>query len=196
MKKITRYLSILATAIIGVGSVSCSMFGLDLQEDYDYTHTPVEPLDVTAYEFIESRKNIDMSMLYEAINRVDYRSVFEAEGFTYIVYPDLAFGRFLEGKKMLSVSSMNDEQIRTTLNTLVVQGFYSSLELTEAPLEVETLNPNQNMLLYLKKDASDNPYKVYVMLTGTTAERDVKTSNIVTTNGVMHTIDYALNMAW
>lgn len=199
LKKTTKYflyMILLALAVSGLNA--CSLFGLDVQEDYEYVHTPIQKPDMTAYQFIESRKSIDMSMLHEAINRIDYRGEFEKSFRTYIIFNDMCFNSFLTAnKKMQAVSSMNDAQIKKTLDALILEGRYSSLELTTNPIDVPTLHTTARMTLYLNSSADNtNRYQVYVGLTGTTSFRDVKTSNIETLNGILHVIDYPLNIPW
>ena len=52
--------SILMMGILVVLLSSCNLFGLELQRDAEYNYSPVQlTMDITAYEFIETRRNMD-----------------------------------------------------------------------------------------------------------------------------------------
>lgn len=54
------------------GLSSCCLFGLDYQFDYENESSPVtKEMDMTCYEFVRSRSNLDMVLMYEAINRAE-----------------------------------------------------------------------------------------------------------------------------
>jgi hypothetical protein len=180
--------------ILGICS-SCNLMGLDLQQDYKYTHTPINlNLNITAYQFIESRKNIDMSFLYEAIQKVGCRDSFEVKNRTYIILNDVAFSAYLTSKKYAGINSMTNIELGKLLNQYIIIGQYPASSLSIVPLTV-TSSDKTELQLYLNDAKIDDANKglVKVNLMGSTTVRSIVTSNIMTTNGVMHVTDYYLN---
>ena len=192
IKKIIFGLFCLAT----IGLTSCNLMGLDLQKDYDYKSTPTKlTMDMTAYQFIESRKNIDMSLLYEAINRVQYKDTFETKNRTYIILNDIAFSNQLTYQKYAELKYMPNSEIVKLLNKHIIKGLYHSLSLTTTPVQVETLDPTIFLSICLESATMDsqNKYQVLVKRWGSTGNAQrVVTSNLQPTNGIMHVVDYPL----
>ena len=192
IKKIIFGLCCLAT----IGLTSCNLMGLDLQKDYDYKSTPTKlTMDMTAYQFIESRKNIDMSLLYEAINRVQYKDTFETKNRTYIILNDIAFSNQLTYQKYANLKYMPNSEIVKLLNKHIIKGLYHSLSLTTTPVQVETLDPTIFLSICLESATMDsqNKYQVLVKRWGSTGNAQrVVTSNLQPTNGIMHVVDYPL----
>ena len=192
IKKIIFGLYCLAT----IGLASCNLMGLDLQKDYDYTSTPTKlTMDMTAYQFIESRKNIDMSLLYEAINRVQYKDSFEIQNRTYIILNDIAFSNFMTYQKYAGLKYIPNSELIKLLNKYIIQGKYLSLSLTTTPVKVDTSDKNVKLSLSLEAVTIDsqNKYQVLVKVWGSTGNAQrVVTSNLQPTNGIMHVVDYPL----
>ena len=188
-KKIS--IKLLCFGLLAFGIQSCNLLGLDLQESYVYKHDPVQQkLNMTAYQFIESRKDIDMSLLYEAINKVGLRDSFEVQNRTYIVMNDLAFSSYLTDNKFSGLKSMSNAQVILLLKKHIILGKYHSLSLTINPLAVQTVDPATKINLWLINAAFDaqNKYMVYVSFVGSTTVATVYTSNLQPTNGIMHVI--------
>ena len=191
MKKIVLQLIIcgLLTSMFS----SCNLAGLDLQKDFEYEYSPVElKLDMTAYQFIESRKNMDMSILYDAINLAGYKEAFETADRTYIILNDIAFTAYLKDKRYAGVQSMSTAELKKLLDGNIVKGHYLSLDLTTTPVKVETLNPGSTMYLSLRSQKNDiqNKYEVRINEVVNSANIvSVVTSNLQPTNGVMHVVD-------
>jgi len=192
IKKIIYGLCCLTT----VGFTSCNLIGLDLQQDYDYISTPTKlTMDITAYEFIESRKNIDMSLLYEAINRVQYKDTFETKNRTYIILNDIAFSNHLTYQKYAGLKYMPNSEIKKLLNKHIIKGLYHSLSLTTTPIRVETMDTTIFISICLESATIDsqNKYQVLVKKWGTTGNgQRIVTSNLQPTNGIMHVTDQPL----
>jgi uncharacterized surface protein with fasciclin (FAS1) repeats len=193
MKKINKTtLKLISLSLVMIGFMSCNLAGLDLQQNYKYTYTPIElKMNMTAYKFIESRKNIDMSLLYEAINRAGLRDSFETQNRTYIAMNDIAFSSYLTAKKYEGVKFVPLVDLKKLLNQYIVIGKYTTLDLTTFPLKVQTLDPTVQLSLYLKSAAIDtqNKYYCYVTLWGKTTTTYVVTQNLQPTNGVIHVIE-------
>lgn len=193
MKKINKtILKLVFLSLVMIGFMSCNLAGLDLQQDYKYKYAPIElKMSMTAYQFIESRKNIDMSLLYEAINRAGVRDSFETQNRTYIAMNDIAFSSYLTTKRYAGVKFVPLVDLKKLLNQYTVIGKYTTLDLTTNPLKVQTLEPSVQLGLYLKSAAIDtqNKYYFYVILWGKTSTSYVVTQNLQPTNGVIHVIE-------
>lgn len=188
---------ILLQLIIGCFMVplfsSCNLFGLDLQKDFEYEYSPVElTMDMSAYAFIESRKNMDMSLLFDAINLAGYQQEYETEGRTFIVLNDVAFTSYLKDQHYSGLQAMKIEDIKTLLNSYIIKGRYHSLDLTTTPVKVETMNPNTTMYLSLRAQNNDAQNKFEVRINEVVNSGkivSVVTSNLQPTNGIMHVVD-------
>ncbi|MBT9871761.1 hypothetical protein GPL06_02775 [Bacteroides salyersiae] len=189
MKKL--FFILMTGALAGLLS-SCSLFGLDLQKDAEYNYSPVQlTMDITAYEFIETRRNMDMFLLYKAIEKAGYRDAFETDDRTYILLNDDALTAYLSGKRFASLDVMSVTQVREMLDTYIVKGRYHALDLSTTPIEVETLNPEKRMFLSLRPQASDvsDQYQVIINnVTGSGKVTNVVTSNLQPTNGIIHVV--------
>ena len=106
--------SILMMGALVVLLSSCNLFGLELQRDAEYNYSPVQlTMDITAYEFIETRRNMDMFLLYKAIEKAGYREAFEMNRFQHLTYGEIA--------SQLNVSSKTvDYRIQQALKLLRV----------------------------------------------------------------------------
>ena len=193
MKKTNKTtLKLISLSLVMIGFMSCNLAGLDLQQNYKYTYAPIElKMNMTAYKFIESRKNIDMSLLYEAINRAGLRDSFEAQNRTYIAMNDIAFSSYLTAKRYEGVKFVPLVDLVKLLKQHIVIGKYTTLDLTTFPLKVQTLDPAFQLGFYLKSAAIDtqNKYYFYVILWGKTYTTYVVTQNLQPTNGVIHVVE-------
>ena len=172
---------------------SCNLFGLDLQKDFEYEYSPVElTMDMSAYAFIESRKNMDMSLLFDAINLAGYQQEYETEGRTFIVLNDVAFTSYLKDQHYSGLQAMKIEDIKTLLNSYIIKGRYHALDLTTTTVKVETMNPNTTMYLSLRAQNNDAQNKFEVRINEVVNSGkivSVVTSNLQPTNGIMHVVD-------
>lgn len=193
MKKIYKTtLKLIYLSLVIIGFMSCNLAGLDLQQNYSYNYAPINlTMDMTAYQFIESRKNIDMSLLYDAINRTGIRDSFETQDRTYIAMNDIAFSSYLTAKRYAGVDYVPMSDLVKLLKQHIIIGKYLSLELTTFPLKVQTLDPDFQLALYLKSAAIDtqNKYYFYVTIWGKTTTSYVVTQNLQPTNGAIHVIE-------
>jgi len=182
-------LKLICFCFLAIGIQSCNLFGLDLQQNYEYKADPVHlKLDVTAYQFIESRKSIDMLLMYEAINKVGLRDSFEVQDRTYIVMNDAAFSSYLADFKFPGINSMTTAQLTTLLKKHILLGKYHSLSLTTNLKTVQTVDPATKINLHLTEASVDtqNKYRLNAAFVGGTRTVQVATSNLQPTNGVMH----------
>lgn len=174
-----------------IGFLSCNIAGLDLQQSYKYNDSPATlTMNMTAYEFIESRKSNDMSMLYEAINRVGYRDSFEVQNRTYIVMNDVGFTSYLVNTKYASIKDMSNATIVKLLNQYIILGKYYSLSLTTNATQLQTDDLATKISLYLNNPTAFNyKYMVMVNFVGSTRVAYVITSNLQPKNGIIHVIE-------
>lgn len=175
-----------------MGFLSCNIAGLDLQQSAQYNYSPVNlKLNMTAYKFIESRKNNDMSMLYEAINRVGYRDSFEVQNRTYIVMNDVGFTAYIASTRYAGLKYMSNATIIKLLNQYIVLGKYYSLSLTTNATQLQTDDPGTKISLSLYNTSIDvaNKYQVLLNFVGSTRIVSAVTSNLQPTNGIIHVIE-------
>ena len=194
MKKLFIYLIISFAGILLL--TACELFGYELQRDAEYHPSPINPkLDVNAYEFIESRKRVDMFLLSEAIEIAGCKSLFEEGNRTYIILNDEGFIGYMNEKRYSSLSVMPADSIRRMLNAYIIPGRYHSLDLTTNPLKVTAIDGETAIYLSLKpSDNNDAPDNYHVMINnipGAKKITEVVTSNLQPTNGIMHVVrDY------
>lgn len=188
-----RLLNLLLVLLMVCSFSSCSLFGYDLQEDYDYEYTPGNAyLEQTAYGFIQSRKDIDMGILYQAIERVGFKEEYEASDRTFIVMNDVAFVAYFQTKKYAGLENMSDKDIKDLLNSLMLEEAVTSLDLTINPVAMSPINKNKTMYMWINTVTGYNMRIHYAAVA--TAGTSVVTSNIRPTNGVIHVVDkYPLN---
>lgn len=188
-----RLLNSLLVLIVTCSFSSCSLFGYDLQEDYDYEYTPGNAyLNQTTYEFIQSRKEIDMGILCQAVDRVGFKDEYEASDRTYIVMNDVAFVAYFQSKKYAGLDNMSDKDIKDLLNSLMLEEPISSLDLTINPIAMKPINRDKKMYMWINTVTGYNMRIHYAAVA--TAGTPVVTSNIRPTNGVIHVVDkYPLN---
>ena len=142
-----RLLNLFLVLLMVCSFSSCSLFGYDLQEDYDYEHTPGNAyLEQTAYGFIQSRKDIDMGILYQAIERVGFKEEYEASDRTFIVMNDVAFVAYFQTKKYAGLENMSDKDIKDLLNSLMLEEAVTSLDLTINPVAMSPINKDARYL--------------------------------------------------
>lgn len=179
--------------IVMCGVTSCSLFGYDLQEDYDYKYTPGNAyLNQTAYEFIQSRKDIDMGIMCQAIQRIHFEEEFKTPDRTYIVMNDIAFVAYFQTMKYAGLENMADQDIKNLLTSLMLNKAVTSLDLTVNPVDMKPINTNKKMYMWIDKTTNYNVKIHYAAVT--TSGTPVITSNLRPTNGVIHVVEkYPLN---
>jgi hypothetical protein len=188
-------IGIICLAFVSIAFTSCNIGGLELQQDAKYNYSPIKlTMDMTAYQYIESRKNNDMSLLYLAINKAGYKNEFEAQNRTYIVLNDIAFTAYLSNKKFANISTMSKQDITKMLNQYIIVGKYLVQSLTTKSTQVVTLDPTVSLgLAVLTSSFGDQAkYRAYFTLWGSTSTRLFVTSNLQPTNGVIHVTDSPL----
>jgi hypothetical protein len=179
---------------------ACNIAGLDLQQDVKYNATPLQPnLNKSAYEFIQSRKSIDMFIMATAIDRAGYRDSFELSNRTFIVMNDIAFSSYIKSKNLVDVNLASLVELKKILNKLTILGVYTSLDLTLTPIVVQTADPATTLLLTLKPlTQADDANKYIVRIADNkiplpnSPYKEVVTSNLKATNGIIHVLEQQL----
>lgn len=92
--KILRYIQLsLAAAALAATMTSCEVFGLDLQEPYEFDYNagiPDNNVHMTTYEFIQSRTDL-FSIMADAIEYADMQDYYEMSDCTYLLLANTAF---------------------------------------------------------------------------------------------------------
>lgn len=189
-----RYLNILFIACCSFFMQSCELFNLELQRDYEFTPAPVKQyLGVDAYEFIGSRKNIDMLYLNLMIEKVGLQDYYTASGYTFILPNDNMVSSWLTKNKKQSLDDCSEDEIKDFLLSMICIGEYLTIDLDISDTQVETLKDNSCVYLRIAEiddvtTAKEEWYKLYI-----NGSNCVATSNLRPTNGVIHVIETDFN---
>lgn len=169
---------------------SCELFNLELQRDYEFTPAPVDQyLDMNAYEFILSRKNIDFLYLNTMIEMTQVQNIYEEDGgYTFLLPNDDMVNKWMTGKGKQQLSEISNDEIIDFLRSMVCIGEYSTLGLGTSDVEVQTLKDNAPIYLRVNEVTSvttskDEWFDLYI-----NGSNCVITSNLRPTNGVIHVL--------
>lgn len=195
MKKTVKIIvNVLIVTALTLSMQSCEMFGLEFQTDYVNIPAPVkEELGITAYQFVESRKDIDMALTLEAINKAELQSLYETDSLTYFMINDVQFASWLTLKKYSSIATAPKSELQKMLKGYVVKGLYHSLTMSMTPIRVTTENGVDviEMRRQPQLSSASNIYLVqaaYVPTSGTISYKSVNSSNLKPTNGIIHVL--------
>lgn len=198
--KFKRALAVLGFGILAMAFNSCTLFNLELQEDYEFKGRVPDPnINMTAMEYIESRKQEKFATLYQAITLLNMEDEYRAANRTYIMMSDLCFSSFLRAQspRVSNVLDLNRDYLRNVLRGQIIKGEYPSTSLTTTPVEVETLSPTTLLYLSLRDAGIYEAEKYQVRINNvpaSTKPTTVTTSNIKATNGYIHVIDYTYSI--
>lgn len=174
---------------------SCSLFGLDYA--YDFKHTtqlPDSMINMTAYEFIQSRSVDKFSLWFEMINHADMRSFYEEEGHTYFILDDEQVAEWLTSYRYSSVQQIPLTLAQYHLKGYTIDGIYNSAGLTTNYTDVPALDGDHVIRMRLYPNATTASQNLnamqagWVNLDGTANLRSVVTSNLRCTNGIIHVV--------
>ena len=193
MIKVMKYTIFLLAGFMLVGFSSCNLFGLDYQFDYENTSAPVtKELNMTCYEFIQSRSNLDLVLMYEAINRAELKEFYETDNQTFFLLDDTEFASWLTTKKYSSVNSVPQSVLQTLLKGYTLPGRYHSSDLTTTPIDILTCNGVLSIRLRLYPNPPTSSQDLngmqagYVNSDGTVNYSRCFTTNLKPTNGIAH----------
>lgn len=171
---------------------SCELMGLEFQVDYKHTPAPaITELKMTAFEFIKGRKEIDMALTFEAIEKADLKSFYETDSLTYFLIDDILFSGLLTAKKISSVAAAQKSELVSILKGYVIKGVYISSNMTTTPIQLTSENGVDviQMRLFPRLTSNQDLHQInvgYVTSTGSVTYRNVVSSNLRPTNGVIH----------
>lgn len=176
-----------------------------IQESYDYEPANANSyLEMTAWEFIEQRQDT-FSLLKRAIEHVDasfpgFKNLYQQtdKKYTYLLLNEIAIRWKSTGVYgYLGINSIEDAdpaKLRDVLLYHIVDGYYHSLSpdglLTFDPINVKTLLDNEKGIMTMKISNVAQRLE-YSRLkinenAGSSTVFTAVTSNLITTNGVIH----------
>lgn len=203
MKYIKVIVSAFLLSCLGVFS-SCELAGLPLQTDYKYEYAKLDPhIGITAYEFIQQRSKVDMTLFAYAVDKAGMREEYEKPGRTYLLLNDAGCNNYFSNKK-ITFQGMSKYDLQQWLGQFIVEGVYSSTDLSFSPQIVETMPsvyfnqggtlPPKRRFLSLDPVLSQNlnTYRIVIDFVGKITERDIlkcgslETNIIPSNGGVIH----------
>lgn len=179
----TKYIKLMIALIaFPVLFTGCELFGLDLQEKYEYDYNigmPSNKINQSTFDFIESRSDI-FSLLHEAIVYAGLESEYRLPDVTYILPANKAFDSETESDKSyfqthklsyfdselgeeveyapISMTAYPKEQVREFLLYHIVKGKYTHSNLPAEPTWYPTHAAADTAMLnmYILKDRTPN----------------------------------------
>ena len=162
---------------------------------YNYDYVPSEPSAVypgTAYEYIKSRSEEKFSLWYEAIEAGGMKDLYEQKGYTYFLLEDDQLVAWLTSWHYSSVSAMPQTALETLTKGYTLPGLYNSVDLTTSPIDVMSCDSDHVVRMRLYPNASTASQNLHSMQAGWVNQdgsvdyRNVISSNIQTSNGIIH----------
>lgn len=178
--KIYRFLLLLSVASLGV-LVSC-----EIQENFEYTPSADNTkLNKSALEFISTTDSL--SLFKDAIEVADLGSIYQqADPLTFIVPNNQALRAYLKENNYSSVSDIPLPILRNIIKYHIVEGVVNfndpTLFASNKPISYVTKNGQQMFL-------SHTSTFVGLINEGTKIQWQIRTSNLVPTNGVVHVVN-------
>jgi len=168
---------------------------LNYAYNYDYQHsTPSAVFDGTAYEYIRSRSEEKFSLWYEAIEAGGMQDLYEQPDHTYFLLEDDQLAAWLTSWHYSSVSAMPQTALNTLLQGYTLPRAYNSSQLTTSPIDVLSCDSDHVVRMRLYPNASTASQNLHSMqagwvnLDGSVDYRNVISSNIQTSNGIIHVL--------
>lgn len=183
---------------------------LPLQKSYKYDGKALDiNTKISAYEWLKSRGS-QYSVMIEAIEYSDMKSFYSQDSikYTFLVIENKALETWANNNGALTISEIDKEKVRNLLKYHIIKGQYSVYD-KKCPIEpsfVKTLLDGEDGLLTI--NCSKSSYPIYnaqdgpvvtsgniivnaLYANGASPQRTSITTNIITTNGVIHTLsDY------
>lgn len=175
---IKKYIKImLAVAIIPLIFTSCEIFGLEVQESYDYDYSAGQydnHINMTVWEFINSRQDLFL-LMKEAIEYADMQDMYNEANATYILLADKAFNAtgssdlsYFQTHKLVdeagvayapvSMTQYPKDVVKEFLLYHIVKGKYTWSNLPPSPTWYDTyaVADTAKMNIYIIKDRNPN----------------------------------------
>ncbi len=187
---------LLALAVFCLSALAVLFSGcLNYAYNYEYVHSePSAVFTGTAYEFIKSRSEDKFSLWFEAIEAGGMKDLYEQKGNTYFLLEDDQLVAWLTSWHYSSVSAMPQTALNTLLEGYTLPKVYNSVDLTNSPIDVLSCDSDHvvRMRLYPNAStASQNLHSIqagWVNYDGSVDYRNVISSNIQTSNGIIHVL--------
>ena len=196
MKK--NIFTLLTIVSICLSMTSCELLGLSYA--YSFKNEPSEDfaaISYNAYEFIKSRADNDLTLMYEAINRAGLKEIFESEDYTYFILKNDQWDDYMSTAKYSSIQAIPVSELRTYILGYIVPGRYTSSDVTN-PVYLESMNGVQILRMFKTQTAPTSSQNLnsfvagWVNPDGAVYQRGCITSNLVCTNGVVHILSSRL----
>src|SRR5699024_5436048 len=161
------------------------LFGCEIQEDFKYKYADDNSvLNMSALEFI--RQNDSLSLLSQAIEIAEFEDLYRKDSeFTFIVPNNQAFRAYLKENSYSSISDIPLPILRNILRYHIVQETvnFNDLDLSPSNKPIAYMTENGQTLFL-----SHTSTYVGLVNEGTDKQWQIKTSNLVPTNGVIHVV--------
>jgi hypothetical protein len=175
---IKKYIKIiLAVAVIPLIFTGCEIFGLKVQESYDYDYDAGQydnHINMTVWEFINSRQDL-FALMKEAIEYADMQDMYNEANATYILLADKAFNSttaadlsYFQTHKLtddkgaayapISMTQYPKDIVKEFLLYHIVKGKYTWSNLPPSPAWYDTYAAadTAKMNMYIIKDRNPN----------------------------------------
>ncbi len=165
------------------------LFSCEIQESFDYEHAPDNSkLNMSAWAYIKG--NESLSLLADAIERTEFKSFYEgASSATFIAPNNQAFESYLKENGYTSVEAIPLPILKNILRYHIVKEVvnFNNPELAPSnkPIAYTTEN-GQTMYL------SHTSTYVGLVNEGTNRQWQIRTSNLVPDNGVIHVVNFVV----
>lgn len=180
--------------LLGISAMltSCELFGLSYAYSFqNESGAEFATLNCDAYEWIESHRGDEFSLMYEAINRAGMEAQYHDSIYTFFLLKDDTWDTYLTAYHYSSISLAPVQALRTYLMRSIVPGVYLSGDI-ENPIFVQTLDSTVTMRIYKTIVAPTSSQNLNSLRAGwTNANGKINqvgcvTSNLKCKNGVMH----------
>ncbi len=183
MKKLKNTISMV---LLGVGLIGMQ-YSCEIQENFEYVQGPDNSkLSVDALTFIS--ENESLSLLKEAIIKAGMESYYNgSKEYTFIAPNNQAFTAYLKDNGYASINDIPLPILKNMLKYHILNGTVNfndpALSASNKPIAYNTEN-GQTMFL------SHSSTYVGIINEGTNSQWQIRTSNLVPTNGVMHVTNF------
>ena len=170
-------------------SMLVSLFSCEIQESFDYDHAPDNnKLDMSALAYIKS--NDSLSLFNEAIERAQFQAMYEeGGGRTFIAPNNQAFRTYLKENGYSSIAAIPLPILKNILryHTVKAEVNFNNPDLAPSnrPIAYDTEN---GQIMYLSHSST----YVGLINEGTNRQWQIRTSNLVPNNSVMHVVNFVV----
>lgn len=204
--------------VLGMSVTGCSIFGLDLQKNDKHETATLDPhIYKSALQYLQERSKGPLkndSVFYQMWQAIEYAELdineYAKTGRTFLFLHndailrvsnnkptnDCYFGRYLVNNKPATKwQDYPKQQVKNFLLYMIAQGEYSFNNVAGNNVETKTLLPegadplNPKSLIYFRAVNDRNSKFRINDFPGTVRTTEVRTSNILSTNGPIHVVD-------